>query len=240
MGKQKLHGTLPSPLFDSSGGSQVRFVGPKAYVEVHWAKFGAKIAQGKLVCANGDPDDEDPDEGLLISNSHKEKAIECKACKAGVQSKTRGAAIGWDVTANRWCLFMASPSVFSDVFSKCKKYGVTPEVMIAGDGPNVIIQRAGMATIVEIVPESIGSRPQGKEKPPDLSMVLAGMRKRSVWTKYSTPEDIDVPVFLGTNTSSGHNFILPTDAIANPSDKPKGERMDGSSPIVKSRWEIID
>jgi hypothetical protein len=237
---------LPPLMFDSSGSAQVRFAGPLAIVDVHWAKFGAKIAQAKLAC----PGTAEDDDFLVNGGKH---AVMCKACAAGTPRKQRGVAIGWDVTSGRWCLFMAAPAVFAEAFEKSVPHGVTPARMTSGDGLNVVVQRVGMSTVVEVVPESGGTRPQGDAGVPDMALVLAGLRKKSLWTKYSTPDEI--PSMDGPESPDGpsvlwaQNFPKYKDledcpkaspaASPKPSGRPRDEWMDGSSLIARNRWEMI-
>jgi hypothetical protein len=175
-------------------------------VDVHWPNFGAKISQFKLVCplsaAQQECDDlaESPlNKGDLIGT--KKKHAKCKACAAGVQRKDRYLSVGWDVSSGRWCVFMAAQRVFGDAFTKSKALGIRPSDMARGNGLDVIIQRVGINSSVEVIPESLGKRPPSMpDEIPDTKLVISGLGKKSLWRLYSTPDEIPKDEEYGANS----------------------------------------
>lgn len=171
--------------FDSSNSAVIRFFGSVASVGVHWCPKNVtlKVSQTKLLC----PDSlapEDKDDGW---NLQKEKKLKCKRCLAQTASD-RFIAVGWDVGKKRWCVFMAHPNTFADIFDMFKARGIPPELIESGMAGEVVVQRMGMKTMVDMVDGTAGVK-HDLGAPPSPYEVYKELRKQSLWTKYSTPEE---------------------------------------------------
>jgi len=110
----------------------------------------------------------------------------CLVCKTQVPSE-RKIAIGWDCKEEQWCFYMAPPYVFSEIFTKCKEVGVTPESMKAGDGPDITLQRTGNKVDIMVDSKTIGEE-RGDGKVPSIEDVLEDVAMESYWALYTVPE----------------------------------------------------
>jgi len=214
---------LPGLQFDSSGSAMVRFFDKLAEISVHWAD--APIQQYKLACPEG----------------------KCKACPH-VPSMPRRIAIGWDVSRGRWCVYMAHKNVFSQAFKLCRKQGVTPADMETGNGPDVLLQRMGMKTMVSIIPETLDDEPPRTPPPPSLKAVIAGLYKKSIWNYLSSVQEAK-DHFPAKDYSP---LVFPSDKSmkatgpnkqAEPSEEEKPgpddpNLIDGSALFGNDRWDL--
>lgn len=76
---------------------------------------------------------------------------------------------------------MATESTFDEIFKQCKASGVSPEGMVAGDGPDVMLQRVGSRTEIAINQDSIGQKRIPEGDAPEISKVLDHVVRQSYW-----------------------------------------------------------
>lgn len=159
------------PSFDSSGSVVIRVFDRPAEVGVHWCS--AKVSQFRLVC---------PD---TMSDTKS-----CLCCAATKQPpSTRMMSLAWDVKESRWCVYMAHPLVFKEIFEKCVAAGASPEMIKNGQGPDLILQRIGKRTIVGAIPETLGIVRGSGQQP--FSEYVDSLEKMSLYKTLPTPAAIE-------------------------------------------------
>lgn len=171
---------LPNLEFDTSGSAVVRFFGQPALVSIHYAAAGVSML--KMIC----PDSLGIDPKV------------CRACTS-VKASDRMLSVVWDVKLEKWALYMAPNRVFGAVFEQCQKQSVDPAMMEKGEGPDMILQRAGFGTEVVAMPETIG-QVRGKQIEewgersllfPPLGEAAKQLYKDSLWRLYSTTQEVE-------------------------------------------------
>jgi len=153
--------------FNAYSSATIRFFGNVAEVGLHYAN--AKTPMIKMVCPKS-----------IDQKNH------CLVCK-NQQPAERNIAIGWDCEEEQWCFYMAPFHVFSKIFAKCKGIGVTPESMMAGDGPDITLQRAGNKIEIMADSKTIGEE-RGDGKVPIIEDVLEEIATESYWDLYTIKE----------------------------------------------------
>ena len=156
--------------FDRSGSARIRFFGPALNETVHWAK--AEVKQLTLIC---------PAEGR------------CLACnsKSDTNPWLRRVGLGWDVKAKKWCLYMNSAKVFSDIWNEASKHGVTAAAMEAGLGPDVLVQRTNGNIEIAVMPETIGNLDGIPSNRPTIGEMVSAAKKRSLYLKFDSPLKVE-------------------------------------------------
>jgi hypothetical protein len=203
------------PVFDSSGSVVLRTTGQLAEIGVHWC--AAKISQFRMTC----PDTTG-------------EAGKCKCCASkSAPVSTRIATLAWDIKESRWCVYMAHPLVFREILEKCVAVGATPEMLSAGMGPDVILQRIGRKTVAEAIPETLG-QPRGDGKS-SLLDYMEGMTSMSLFRTCSSPAEVDAqypddpsPLEIGPKEAS-----QPPQA----DNGPTGDELDGLR--GDNRWDFM-
>jgi hypothetical protein len=161
---------LPFVKFDKSGNARIRFFGVPLAVGWHYAKVN--LSPLRIVCPNSFA------------------AGRCKMCRDGATPSSRSMAKVWDCIAKRWAIYIGPYAVFAEAWEKSKSIGSSREMMEKGDGPDVLLQRIGMRTEVEICPETIGDA-RGNGNLPSLDELMDGLGKASVWNKFGTVAEVE-------------------------------------------------
>jgi hypothetical protein len=161
---------LPFVKFDNYGNARIRFFGAPQAVGWHYAR--AKLSPLKTVCPNS-------------FDTNK-----CKFCGNGAMPVSRSMIRVWDCIAKRWAVYVGPHTVFADAWEKSKAVGVTKDEMYFGAGPDVLLQRLGASTEVEVCPETVGQA-RGKGPLPLLDETMKGIEKASVWNKFGSVEEVE-------------------------------------------------
>jgi hypothetical protein len=220
--------------FDSSQSASVRFFGDVFEIKVHWAD-GSKVPQVRLVCPDSLRDDD--------SEPTKHK---CKMCESGKIAANRWLSVGWDLEEEAWCVFMGNQQVFSDVYEHTKILSVSPEEHAAGRGADFALQRIGQRTMVVPMKETIG-KPRGMGAPPSIEDVAQSLRTKSLWTKYSSVNELIAGMDKGEQVTAKHYVEEPEPqakpappAKPKPSPKASGEKMDPKKLMAEDRWDFLE
>lgn len=159
---------LPFVKFDNYGNARIRFFGVPLAVGWHYAKV--RLSPLKTVCPNS-------------FDTNK-----CKLCKNGAMPVSRSMARVWDCVAKRWAVYVGPYMVFADAWEKSKAIGVSSEAMDRGAGPDVLLQRLGVSTEVEVCPETVGQA-RGSGQIPFLD--VEGIERTSVWNKFGSIDEVE-------------------------------------------------
>lgn len=140
--------------------------------------------------------------GQLVCPASIDAMIPCLCCAEPDHPKLedRLVACGWDCQTRQWCHLMFTHNVFRQIVEAVKAINVPLSQLESGDGPDVILQRIGLNTIVQVIQESIGQKrgptppfKEGEDVPPALNYVLKQLQKKSVWKKTGKIEVVDYP-----------------------------------------------
>ena len=158
--------------FNISGSATIRLFGRVAEASIHYVN--AKLPVHRMICPNSITESDD-----------------CPICKSnGPFQVNRRLAYGWDCNAKRWAFYLAPIEAFIQIFSECKKVGVTEAMTDVGHGPDIFIQKLGMKTEIAIASETVGKE-RGPGNCPPAEIVFECISKQSIWKEFNSVDDVE-------------------------------------------------
>ena len=160
--------SLPQVHFDSTGSARIRLVGRRVVAVFHYIPVSMPIIS--MVCP------------ASISN------VKCLHCGKAQNNLLKHVVAAWDQKKKRFALLVAQKETLNGIVEQCQNMGVTCEMIEAGTGPDIALQRIGRNMEFELLMGTVGT--QIPPNPPTIGDALDKAAAQSVWAKCETESQI--------------------------------------------------